>query len=97
MCGAHMVQNVTLVPWDQGSISAVAGQTMGPVQCMWVPNHIKWTQVCVWGGGGKNNIKEGGPHGSMAPSGRLRRQLEKDKSYSPDELRRCLWCLLGSR
>ena len=24
---------------------------------------------------GKNNIKEGGPHGSRAPSGRLRRQL----------------------
>ena len=54
--------------------------------------------VCVRarGGGGKNNIKEGGPHGSMAPSGRLRRQLEKDKTYSPGELRRCLWCLLGS-
>jgi hypothetical protein len=47
--------------------------------------------------GGKNNIKEGGPHGSRAPSGRLRRQLEKDISYSPCELRRCLWCLLGSR
>ena len=26
--------------------------------------------VCV-GGGGENNIKEGGPHGSGAPSGRL--------------------------
>ena len=29
------------------------------------------------GGGGKNNIKEGSPHGSRAPSGRLRRQLKK--------------------
>ena len=49
--------------------------------------------VCVYFSE-KNNIKEGGPHGSMAPSRRLRRQLEKDKTYSPDELRRCLWCLL---
>ena len=30
--------------------------------------------VCVEG---KNNIKEGGPHGSRAPSGRLRRQLTR--------------------
>ena len=30
--------------------------------------------VCVWEGAmGKNNIKEGGPQGSRAPSGRLRR------------------------
>ena len=35
--------------------------------------------VCVCVCGRKNNIKEGGPHGSRAPSGRLRRQLEKDK------------------
>ena len=34
--------------------------------------------MCVCGGGGgENNIKEGSPHGSRAPSGRLRRQLKK--------------------
>ena len=53
--------------------------------------------VCVCVTPKCRNIKEGGPHGSMAPSGRLRRQLEKDETYSPGELRRCLWCLLGWR
>ena len=32
---------------------------------------------------GKNNIKEGGPHGSRAPSGRLRRQLKKTNHAVP--------------
>jgi hypothetical protein len=54
-------------------------------------------RVCVCVCVRLNNIKEGGPHGSRAPSGRLRRQLEKDKNYSPDGLWSCLWCLLGSR
>ena len=63
---------------------------VGVAGWMWV-----WVCVCVWVR--QNNIKEGGPHGSRAPSGRLRRQLEKDKNYSPDGLWSCLWCLLGSR
>ena len=48
-------------------------------------NHSKWSGhrawwgcVCGGRGGGENNIKQGGPHGSGAPSDRLRRQLEKD-------------------
>ena len=39
--------------------------------------------ACVCLCAGKNNIKEGGPHGSMAPSGRLRCQLEKGKNIQP--------------
>ena len=48
------------------------------VVCMCVCVCVFWGRTIL----NINNIKEGGPHGSMAPSGRLRRQLEKDKTYA---------------
>ena len=66
----------------------IPGSFAAPVACSCVVSHPHCMCVCVCvyvrvcvcvSVPGKNNIKEGGPHGSRAPSGRLRRQLEKDK------------------
>ena len=48
----------------------------------------KWGEMGKRCGGGGDNFKKGGPHGSKAPSGRLRRQLRRQvvQSRRPDSL-----------